>query len=122
LMQRGSLWGATLCMAGVWGLWHLPTYLARSSGQTYIIFLAGILPASAWFAFVYSRTRSVLLCGLLHAALNTGLPNWLAPLPEESGNFAMGVWIGLLWLATVPVFIALGKPFPQVYLDRRFDE
>ncbi|HVS53412.1 MAG TPA: CPBP family intramembrane glutamic endopeptidase [Opitutaceae bacterium] len=109
LMQRTSLWGATLWMAGVWGLWHLPTFLAQSSGQLYLIFLAGIIPASAWFSFIYSRTRSVVLCAILHASLNAGLPNWLAPLPTEGARFAFGIWIGLFWLATIPVFFALRK-------------
>jgi uncharacterized protein len=114
LIQRSSLWVAALCMAGVWGLWHLPTYLARSNGQLYLLFLAGIIPTSAWLTFIYSRTRSLLLCGILHASLNAGLPNWLAPLPVEDARFAFGIWIGLLWLATIPVFVALGKPTKDI--------
>lgn len=108
LMQRHSLLVATGWIAFWWGLWHLPVYLGHNNVQTYILFLFGMFPVSAVFTFTYSRTRSVFLCVLLHSSIDAGANYWLAPLPDGDLLY-LGLMDGVLWLAAIPVFVALAK-------------
>jgi membrane protease YdiL (CAAX protease family) len=113
LLERNSLLAATGWIALFWGLWHLPFYLARNSegartGLLYLLFLAGIVPVSAFFTLIYSRTRSVLLCALTHGALNGGAAYWFGPL--QQGIFlALGIWTAVLWVTAIPIFLSLAR-------------
>jgi membrane protease YdiL (CAAX protease family) len=62
---RWPMFRATLLLGTVWGAWHLPVYgLGGFAGPLLFI----------WFySWLYNRTRSVLLCVLLHAGLNTAV-------------------------------------------------
>ena len=113
LMKGNSLLAATGWMALFWGFWHLPFYLAANSeGQStwlqYVLFLVGIFPVSAFFALIYSRTRSVFLCLLFHGSLNAGAAHWFGPLPMGQ-LLPYALWIALLWIAAIPVFRTLTR-------------
>jgi membrane protease YdiL (CAAX protease family) len=113
LMDRYAPLTATAYSALFWGFWHLPYYFARHSegertGLTYLLFLAGIFPVSAFFTFIYIRTRSVLLCMILHGALNSGAAHWFGPM-TEGASVAFGIWMAVLWIAASPVILALVK-------------
>jgi membrane protease YdiL (CAAX protease family) len=113
LMKGRSLLAATGWMALFWGFWHLPFYLtANSEGQStwlqYLLFLAGIFPVSAFFALIYSRTRSVFLCLLFHGSLNAGAAHWFGPLPAGE-LLPYALWTVLLWIAASPVFRTLSS-------------
>jgi len=110
LMKGKSLLAATGWMALFWGLWHLPFYLAANSeGQStwlqYLLFLGGIFPVSAFFALIYSRTRSVL-CILFRGSLNAGAAHWFGRLPVGQ-LLPYPLWIILLWIAAMPMFRAV---------------
>lgn len=121
LLQGNSLLAATGWMASVWGLWHLPFYFAVGSESqpgrwlVYLLFLAGIFPVSAFFVLIYSRTKSVILCCVLHGCLNAGAAYWFSPLPTGPGQtLLIAVWVGMMWIAAVPVFVALARrPHPK---------
>jgi hypothetical protein len=69
---------------------------------------------SAVFTFTYSRTRSVFLCVLLHSSIDAGANYWLAPLPDGDLLY-WGLMDAVLWLAAIPVFVALAKsPQPEI--------
>jgi membrane protease YdiL (CAAX protease family) len=111
LMKANSLLAATGWMALFWGFWHLPFYFAANSeGQStwvqYLLFLVGIFPVSAFFALIYSRTRSVFLCLLFHGSLNAGAAHWFGPLPTGQ-LLPYALWIVLLWIAAIPVLRTL---------------
>jgi len=113
LMKGNSLLAATGWMALFWGFWHLPFYLAvNSEGQStwlqYLLFLAGIFPVSAFFAVIYSRTRSVFLCLFFHGSLNAGVAHWFGRLPAGE-LLPYALWIVLLWIAAIPVFRAVSS-------------
>jgi len=113
LMKGNSLLAATGWMALFWGFWHLPFYLAANSeGQSTwlqcLLFLVGIFPVSAFFALIYSRTRSVFLCLLFHGSLNAGAAHWFGPLPTGQ-LLPYALWIVLLWIAAIPVFRTLTR-------------
>jgi hypothetical protein len=67
-----------------------------------------MFPVSAVFTFTYSRTRSVFLCVLLHSSIDAGANYWLAPLPDGDLLY-LGLMDAVLWLAAIPVFVALAK-------------
>ena len=117
LMVRQSLFAAAAWTALVWGLWHLPVYLAldgegESTGLLYFLFLVGIFPVSAFFTLLYARTRSVLLCMLLHGSLNAAVAHWFGPLPRGE-LFPVVLWVTVLWAVAVPVGFALPQARPQ---------
>ncbi len=105
LMQRNSPMAVIGWMALLWGLWHLPFYLARHAGLQYLFLLGGIIPVSAFFTFIYWRTSSVFLCMLFHGSLNAGAAYWFGPLPEGD-LLGFGLWTAVLWLVAIPAFIA----------------
>ena len=107
LMKRNSLLVATGWVAFWWGLWHLPVYLGqRHGGPFYLLFLLGMFPVSAWFTFIYSRTRSVFLCVVFHAAIDAGA-NYFSSLLSVDHLLFFGLWIAVLWLTAIPAFVAL---------------
>src|SRR5260370_29833884 len=105
LMQRNSPMAVIGWMAFLWGLWHLPFYLARHAGLQYLFLLGGIIPVSVFFTLIHSRTRSVFLCMLLHGSLNAGAAYWFGPLPEGD-LLAFGLWTVVLWLVALPPLIS----------------
>jgi membrane protease YdiL (CAAX protease family) len=105
LMPRNSPMAVIGGMALLWGLWHLPFYLARHASLQYLFLLGGIIPVSVFFTLIYSRTRSVFLCMLFHGSLNAGAAYWFGPLPEGD-LLAFGLWTVVLWLSAIPAFVA----------------
>lgn len=109
LLDRRSLVGAAVIMALIWGLWHLPFYLAANDLQTYGLFMLGVFPACALFTLLYVETRSILLCAMLHSSLNVGAPFWLANVPPEHIFCAWALFVGMTWVAGAPTFFLLLK-------------
>lgn len=97
LQQRFTPVKATLLLGVVWALWHLPLLLAEdgndhgvSSEALVALLLWTMIGIAAGYAvlytFVYNRTGSVLLCMLLHAAINTSNGVFLlVPEAEQEG-------------------------------------
>jgi membrane protease YdiL (CAAX protease family) len=57
----------------VWSLWHLPLFFIPGVGQygaNFALFAVGLVGAAMMLAWLYGRTRSILLCVLFHAAWN----------------------------------------------------
>jgi membrane protease YdiL (CAAX protease family) len=57
---------ATLVLALFWGLWHLPLYGLGFVGPMLYAF---------FYTYLYNKTRSVLLCIILHAGFTAALDN-----------------------------------------------
>lgn len=57
---------ATLVLAFFWGLWHLPLYGLGFVGPMFYAF---------FYTYLYNKTRSVLLCILLHGSFTAALDN-----------------------------------------------
>jgi membrane protease YdiL (CAAX protease family) len=87
---------ATLVLAFFWGLWHLPLYGAA--------FVVPMLYAF-FYTYLYNRTRSVLLCILLHGGFTAALDNLI--LADDSVTVDL-VILGTLVAATV-LLIALTR-------------
>lgn len=83
LQQRLSPIRATLLLGALWAPWHLPLLFA-AEGSTHQLPIGGVLVLVALtmtgivgytfaYTYLFNRTRSVLLCIIMHAGFNTAL-------------------------------------------------
>lgn len=105
-LQRG--WGpveATLLVAVVWGLWHLPRLLdpaAVQHGVPWPLFLGQLVVMSFFYTWLVNRTRSLVPALLLHASFNTSagllpvLPSASAPAGPAVISLAMAAVAALI--------------------------
>src|SRR5215203_6837317 len=118
-LQAGrSALGASLLLAPIWALWHLPLWLTGAPGRTpllYAAFVVSTISLSVILTWVYNSTGgSLLMVVLLHATFN--LPMTLAI--DELGIRAtvpLLLYFGLLVVAAIVVVIVAG---PQ-HLSRK---
>jgi uncharacterized protein len=66
LQGRHSPFVATLLLGVIWGLWHLPIYGLGFVGPMMFVF---------YYTWLWNRTRSLLLCVLLHGSFTAALDN-----------------------------------------------
>src|SRR5215213_6608286 len=80
LQTRMSALSASLILAPIWALWHLPLWLTGAPGRTptlYAAFVVSVIALSVILTWVYNSTGgSLLMVVLLHATFN--LPITLA--------------------------------------------
>ena len=93
LQQRWTPLRATLLLAVIWGLWHLPIYGIGFVGPMIFAF---------FYTYLYNRTGSVGLCMLLHGSFTAALYN----LALTTDDLTVDVTIGATLLAATLVLIA----------------
>ena len=113
LQERMSPVRATITLGIPWGLWHFPLLLAVDNPDhnlttpAFIAMLAWTLGGIVAYAFTYTymwnKTRSIVICMLLHASYNTALGTViLRPENEQVGEVYVTLSLaitGTLWLA-----------------------
>ena len=111
LQTRMSALSASLILAPIWALWHLPLWLTGAPGRTPIIYAGFVVSAfglSVLLTWVYNSTGgSLLLVVLLHATIN--LPITL--LYDSLGSrvtVPVLLYFGLLVVAAIVVVIVAG--------------
>jgi uncharacterized protein len=111
LQSRMSALSASLLLAPIWALWHLPLWLTGAPGRTPLIYAAFVVSAfglSVLLTWVYNSTGgSLLLVVLLHATIN--LPIRL--LYDSLGSrvtVPVLLYFGLLVVAAIVVVIVAG--------------
>jgi uncharacterized protein len=111
LQSRMSALSASLILAPIWGLWHLPLWLTGAPGRTPLIYAGFVLSAfalSVLLTWVYNSTGgSLLLVVLLHATIN--LPITLL-YDDLGGRVTVPVllYFGLMVVAAIVVVIVAG--------------
>lgn len=74
LSVRLGLSGASIALGVIWACWHLPFFFILGndkSGQSFPLYLLGVIALSVAMAWLYWRTNgSLLLTMLMHAAVN----------------------------------------------------
>jgi len=128
LQERYSPVRATALLGMVWGFWHLPLLLVEDNvdhdlaalafAAMLVWTLAGFVAYAFTYTYLWNRTRSALLCMLLHASYNTAIGVViLRPADELVGNAYVAISLaltGTLWLVAVGLIVAtrgrLGLP------------
>jgi membrane protease YdiL (CAAX protease family) len=119
LQSRMSALSASLLLAPIWALWHLPLWLTGEPGRTSTLYAAFVVSAFAMsviLTWVYNSTRgSLLMVVLIHATVN--LPITLAI--DELGSRAtvpVLLYFGLTVVAAIVVVIVAGPK----HLSRKY--
>ncbi|MCC6456111.1 MAG: CPBP family intramembrane metalloprotease [Caldilineaceae bacterium] len=107
LQSRYGARGATVMIWVPWTLFHLPYFFTRGSmfqEMGFLAFASGTLALSIIFTWLFNNTKgSVLLCTLLHAALNTW-PLLLMPAQSAMPSFFGYVFDAAIALGFVLIF------------------
>ncbi|MBQ6806535.1 MAG: CPBP family intramembrane metalloprotease [Lachnospiraceae bacterium] len=101
---------ATIVVAIIWDLWHLPLWIMPSSnhyGDSFIGFSINIFVWSFALAAIYKATKSVLTCVLYHAFINSigAIYDWNSLFDAFPGT----VWINLYRIIILLVSILLWR-------------
>lgn len=86
---------ATLIVGALWGLWHLPLYGLGAIGPLFFAFP---------YTYLYNKTRSVLLCVLLHASF-TPAQDHLVLLPKNTAEVTASLLMLMTLTATAGILI-----------------
>jgi membrane protease YdiL (CAAX protease family) len=118
LQTRMSALSASLLLAPIWALWHLPLWLTGAPGRTPLIyagFLVSAFALSVLLTWVYNSTGgSLLLVVLLHATIN--LPIRL--LYDSLGSRVTVPVLLYFWLTVVAAIVVVIVAGPK-HLSRK---
>jgi uncharacterized protein len=111
LQARRSALSASLMLAPIWALWHLPLWLTGDPVRTptfYVAFFAAVFPMSVLLTWVYNSTGgSLLMVVLLHATVNLPVTLVIDDLGTQ-GRVPSLLYFGLLVVAAIVVVIVAG--------------
>jgi membrane protease YdiL (CAAX protease family) len=111
LQSRMSALSASLLIAPIWALWHLPLWLTGEPGRTptlYTGFLVSAFALSIISTWVYNSTGgSLLMIVLLHATVNLPLTLVRDDLGAQA-SVPVLLYFGLLIVAAIVVVIVAG--------------
>jgi len=88
---------AALLIGPIWALWHLPLFFLPGVSQYhagFALFLIDVMGNALLLGWLYSRTRSILLCVLMHAASNAVVMMGVS-VPSGMGMGLVGPCLGL---------------------------
>lgn len=108
LASRLGLAWASLGLGAIWALWHLPFFFIAGvdkTGQSFPMYMLGVMAISVAMAWLYWRTGgSLLITMLMHAALNNTteiVPSATAGATRPfSLHASLVAWltIGIMWI------------------------
>lgn len=104
---------AALLIGPIWAVWHLPLFFLPGVSQYHAhfpLFLLGVMGNALLFGWLYSHTRSILLCVFMHAATNATIAMGVM-IPAHQGLSLIGPCLSLGVGALL--FLSSGKPVAQ---------
>src|SRR5215203_6293900 len=111
LQNRMSALSASLLIAPIWGLWHLPLWLTGDPVKTptfYVAIFASVFPMSILLTWVYNSTGgSLLMVVILHATVNLPVTLVIDDLGTR-GRVPSLLYFGLLVVAAIVVILVAG--------------
>jgi uncharacterized protein len=111
LQTRFGFVVSSLIVGLLWGVWHIPRYLAPGEALLFGWYMVKTVADAFVYTWLYNHTRgSLLLVTLLHASANTA--GVFLPLPVSSpgnlGPLAALVWLEIL-LVTPMIWFEVGS-------------
>jgi membrane protease YdiL (CAAX protease family) len=126
IAARFGLGPASVVVGLLWGIWHLPLFFlpgADKFGQSFPLYVVGVVAFSVAITWLYGHTQgSLLLTMLMHSAFNQTIglvsdvlrPGEKPFLLGSSLSFLLTVasmWTGAMYfLARMPAFPSIAKP------------
>jgi uncharacterized protein len=111
LQSRMSALSASLILAPIWGMWHLPLWLTGDPFKTpifFVPFVAGVFAFSVLLTWVYNSTGgSLLMVVLMHATVNLPVTLTIDELGSRATVPVLLYW-GLLVVAAIVVVMVAG--------------
>lgn len=110
LQKRWSPFTSTLIVGGIWSIWHLPLWFVVGSNQVSMNFLWFTLIALALsflMTIIYLYTRSIFLCIIFHALINS---LWEVYIPDT--NIFSGLYTLLFALVIYTILEIYRKKNP----------
>lgn len=109
LQRRLHSLAASAVIGVIWSLWHLPLFFIRGVNQyatSFFVFSLGVLGGSCVLTWIYNRIGSILLCVVLHAAINAagGLG-----LTAPAGRIVGSAVEGTIWVCVGVVLLAMSR-------------
>ena len=112
LQSRMSALSASLLIAPIWGLWHLPLWLTGDPVKTptfFVPFVVGVFALSVITTWVYNSTGgSLLMVVLLHATSNLPITLTIDDLGTRATVPVLFYW-GLMVVAAIVVVMVAGR-------------
>jgi membrane protease YdiL (CAAX protease family) len=100
---------AALLIGPIWAVWHLPLFFLPGVAQYhagFAQFLLGVMGNALLLGWLYTRTRSIFLCVLMHAASNAAVMMGVS-IPSGMGMSVVGPCLVLCVGALL--FLSTGK-------------
>ncbi|MDB6031100.1 MAG: Abortive infection protein [Verrucomicrobiales bacterium] len=122
LLERFSPFEASLIVAPIWTVWHLPLWFLPGVPHKYWpfgLFALLIVPITFLFTWLYCRSKgSVLIAILFHASFNTAIHYLPLLPPRHSSLVPFKMWVGLAWVLTALIVakdskVWFGQPAPK---------
>ena len=117
MRQKLPALGAAILLGLLWGAWHLPVidYLGTATPHGarwlhfFLSFTAAMTAMRVLIAWLYSNTRSVLLCQLMHVCSTGSLVIFSPPRVSAAQEvFWYAVYAAALWIAVALLAIVYG--------------
>ena len=102
LQKRWSSFTSTLIVGSIWAIWHLPLWFIVGSNQmsmNFLWFAVSVLALSFLLTVIYLTTKSIFLCIIFHAFINSF---WEVYIPDT--NVMSALFALLLALVIFTVF------------------
>jgi membrane protease YdiL (CAAX protease family) len=112
LQEKYTAMKSSLIIGFVWGLWHLPIYLAINpygdkTINFFIMMFISCFALSIILTYLYNSTKgSLLICILFHNALNTSAAYFYGNLKGDELK-TLSIWILLLIISAVIIFFKI---------------
>jgi membrane protease YdiL (CAAX protease family) len=109
LQRRWAPLAATLLLAAIWAVWHLPLMGTEFAWSVVPCFLLSLVGAAFVLSWLYNASGSVLPCMAMHAVLNTASAGYVFTLIARSDLERFWAIYGGVWLASGILTIALTR-------------
>ena len=103
-----GLSGASIVLGTIWACWHLPFFFisgTNKTGQSFPLYLLGVIAMSVAMAWLYWRTNgSLLLTMLMHAAINNTMDIVPSAVSGATNTFSLSsslvawVSVAIMWI------------------------